>query len=518
MLEHAYIQWPIELTVLRHSASHAHSAGGLDYYNVQTYINEGYLAEADVRRAATNLFAARMKLGILDMPEAQPFQIDALQHLDSAFHRQLSYEAAQQGMVLLKNDNKVLPLAAAALTGIAVIGPNADNPDVLYGNYQGTPPYLITPRMGLELALPSAVITYTPGCYNVACANQSGFAAAIAAANNASINAIVAIMGIDQTQEAEGHDRFNISLPGQQTPLIQQLSSIAKRRGIPFVLGLINGGPLAITWEMQNVDAILEVGYASQSTGSAFADILLGKYSPAGKLAVTWPATETDLPPFPEMAMAPNATAGTPGRTYRYSTATPLLPFGHGLTYSTWSFTGLGLPDTINPCADLPIAVTVTNTGGVDSGEVVQVYVSIDNQDDPLAPLVSLAAFERVFVAAGATTTLNFTIAPRNYAAVNESAAATFGQQFAVPDEEFGSVVSGSAFGLSRDYHTEAISNGAGPIGWDDMFQVRPGAVRIWVGSGQQGYAPGILGETIISGSQPVNLAECDIAMRATRQ
>lgn len=307
-----------------------------------------------MRTAAARLFAARIELGLLDPPEASNF-LEDLRELDSDANRAASADAARQGIVLMSNPRGTLPLALGTLPGVAIIGPNADNAAVLLGNYEGTPPYIVTLRAGLVRAFGgnATAVPFAAGCANVPCANTSGFAAAIAAAASPAAGAVVAVVGLDQTQEAEGLDRVNISLPGQQLALLQVRSGrrsgewllaslelglprgqtqallpVARTRGVPFIVALVTGGPVDVSWALANADAVLLVGYASQSAGDAFADVLGGRFAPAGRLAVTWPRSVADLPPMPDMALPPNATAGSPGRTYRYAQAPPLLPFG----------------------------------------------------------------------------------------------------------------------------------------------------------------------------------------------
>jgi hypothetical protein len=391
----------------------------------------------------------------------------------------------------------------------------ARSPGVLVGNYNGTAPYLITPRAGLADALAplGGTVVYAPGCTSgVSCTSSDGFAAALAAAAQASV--VVGVFGINQSVEAEGHDRASLDLPGLQLALITQLAAAAAARGVPFVLCLINGGPLdvAVPQASPAVPSILLVGYASQSTGAALADILLGRYAPAGKLAVTWwRNASTDLPDFADMGMQAGP-AGSPGRTYRYNTVPPLYPFGHGLTYTNWSYAGLAIAPPATACGNTTLTLSLANTGGVDSSEVVQVYVQLPDDAAYPAPRLALVEFDRVWVPAQAGTQLSFTLPPRAVARVNASAAATFGQDFALARTNPDDALSGRAYGLARDYHAESLAAGGGPIGWDDMWAVLPGTVTLWVGSGQPGTgAPGVRGTFTVPGTGPVNLAQCTV-------
>lgn len=385
------------------------------------------------------------------------------------------------------------------------------------GNYNGTTPYLITPRMGLQALLGplGATISYAKGCSSgVSCNSTDGFAAALSLATSPSTKLVVGVFGIDQSVEAEGLDRASLDMPGYQLQLISELAAAAAARGVPFVLALINGGPLDVSMPLASpaVPAMLLVGYASQSAGTAMADILFGRYAPAGKLAVTWwRNASTDLPDFADMGMLPNATTGNLGRTYRYNEVVPLLPFGFGLTYTNWSYS-LNVAPPATPCGNTTLTVDIVNIGAVDSSEVVQVYILLSANEDYPAPRVALMEFEREWVPAKSGSQLTFTLPPRALARVNASAAASFGQDFAMTRTRHDDALSGRAFGLTRDYHAEAAAAGAGPIGWDDMFAIVPGTASVWVGSGQPGTGvAGAQASFVIPGSTITNLAQCAI-------
>ena len=496
-------------TALAMKAGVDQDGGGTEFSTAAArLVADGLLTDADVRRAATRLFRARLALGLLDPPEAAPYvDVAPEDFLDTDAHRAAAYEAAQQGLVLLKNVGGALPVSAAALRRVAVVGPNADVPSTLYGNYQGTPPYLITPYAGLAAALPGVAVVTAPGCATVACPNASGFAAALAAAATADL--VVAVFGIDQTVEAEGKDRDDLSLPGMQLPLLQALAEATSSRGARFVLVLMTGGPLDVSWAAAapTVPSIILAGYGSQSAGPALADALLGVFAPAGKLAVTWHANaSTDLPAFPDMGMRPaGGAAGSPGRTFRYSTAAPTYAFGHGLTYSTFAYSGAAAtpPPAADACAGAAVRATLTNAGSVASADVVQLYIAWPAADaDYPAPQLELVAFERLPVLApGARAPVAFDLSPRAYSRVNASAAATFAQDFAAGPP---GAASGVAFGLP-DWRQGA----SGPIGWDDMFAIAPGAARLWLGSGQPGTGAAGLWLDFPITSPLTNLASC---------
>ena len=500
--------------------------GGTDYDNLPALVanaTEG-LTDAVVRKAATRLFRARISLGILDPPQSQPWSdLDVPSLLDTDYHRALSLDAATQGIVLLVNNKATLPLSLSTIRKVAVIGPNADVPSTLYGNYEGTPPYLITPRMGMIAALGGDdSVYYASGCDLVSCNNSNGFASAVSAASQPDADAVLLVLGIDQSVEREGTDRVNLTLPGMQIDLANVVCSAASVRSVPCIIVYITGGPLSDSFPATSplVSSLILLGYASQSAGTALANVIFGVSPPAGKLAVTWPASLNDIPPMGDMNMRPNITSSTPGRTYRFNARKPLFAFGYGLTYTTWNYFNLSLPTApVPPCAGIPLSFTLQNKGKVDSPQVVQIYVSYPSppvgSDTP--PLVSLAEFDRVFVPAGGLMLLNFTLTPRSLALVNSTSASNFGQDFSMsgPSSQ-ASALSGAAFGVDKNYHEAARLKGNN-IGWDDLFFLPTGVpIRIWVGSSQPGgQGPGTEGvEGVISLSGTgggVNLASCDL-------
>lgn len=502
--------------------------GGTDYDNLPALVanaTEG-LTDEVVRKAATRLFRARIGLGILDPPESQPWtDLDIPSVLDTEAHRAMSLDAATQGIVLLVNNKATLPLSRSSLRKVAVVGPNADVPSTLYGNYEGTPPYLITPRMGMVAALggDDSSVYFASGCDTVSCNNNSGFADAVNAASQPDADAVIVVLGIDQTVEREGTDRANLTLPGLQIDLADAVCTAASTRSVPCIVVYITGGPISDSWPVTSplVSALVLLGYASQSAGTALANVLLGVSPPAGKLAVTWPMSLNDVPPMVDMNMRPNSTSGTPGRTYRFNARKPLFGFGFGLSYSSWNYFNLSLPTTpVPPCAGIQLSFTLQNKGLVDSPQVAQIYISYPSQPSGSAspPIVSLAEFDRVWVPAGGLLFLNFTLTPHSLALVNASTASTFGQDFSMSNPSSQeSALSGAAFGVDRNYHEAALVKETS-IGWDDMFFLPTGVpIRIWVGNSQPGQqgpgSEGVEGVVSLAGStgEGVNLATCDL-------
>ncbi|RLM58474.1 putative beta-D-xylosidase 7 [Panicum miliaceum] len=296
-------------------------------------IRQGKMSEKDVDKALTNLFAVRMRLGHFDGDPrgSKPYGGLGAADVCTAEHRSLALEAAQDGIVLLKNDVGILPLDRSAVGSAAVIGHNADNPLVLSGNYFGPACETTTPLKGLQSYVKN--VRFLAGCNSAAC----GFAATGQAAALASSSEYVFLfMGLSQDQEKEGLDRTSLLLPGKQQSLITAVASAAKR---PVILVLLTGGPVDITFAQSNpkIGAILWAGYPGQAGGLAIARVLFGDHNPSGRLPVTWYPEDFTKVPMTDMRMRADPATGYPGRSYRFYTGKTVYKFGYGLSYSKFS-------------------------------------------------------------------------------------------------------------------------------------------------------------------------------------
>jgi beta-glucosidase len=229
---------------------------------------------------------------------------------------------------------------------------------------------------------------------------------AVAAAEQA--DAVVMFLGLTPRLEGEemrveldgfrGGDRTTLGLPDAQERLLQRIVDVGK----PTVLVLLNGSALAVNWAQDRVPAILEAWYAGQAAGTAIADVLFGDYNPGGRLPVTFYRSVDDLPPFEDYAME--------GRTYRFFRGTPLYPFGHGLSYTTFEYSALQTSaDTVAPDGQVTVRVDVTNTGTRRGDEVVQLYVEHLGSAVP-RPIRDLRGFQRVTLDPGERTTVELVL------------------------------------------------------------------------------------------------------------
>ncbi len=390
---------------------------GCAYEALVAAVEQGLLDEADIDRSVKRLFTARFQLGMFDPPERVPYAQIPYSVVDCAEHRALALETARESMVLLKNDG-VLPLARD-LRSIAVIGPNADDAQVLLGNYHGTPSASVTPLEGIRRKVGEGVeVTYAPGC-DIRRPARDGFDAAVKIAQDADL--AVMVLGLSQRIEGEEGqeegvgageistgDRTSIELPEVQQALLEAVHAT----GTPVVLVLLNGSALAISWAAAHVPAILEAWYSGEEGGTAIADVLFGDYNPAGRLPVTFYAATADLPPFDDYTMQ--------GRTYRYFEGAPLFPFGHGLSYTRFEYCDLRVePSMMAALEPVTVSVTVKNLGERAGDEVVQLYVR-DVETSVLAPRHHLEGFTRVHFEPGEEKVIVFTLEPRQLSLVRE--------------------------------------------------------------------------------------------------
>src|SRR5215469_12036598 len=239
---------------------------------------------------------------------------------------------------------------------------------------------------------------------------------AIAAARNA--DAVIAVVGITSQLEGEempvnepgflGGDRTSIDLPQPEEELVKGIAAIGK----PLAVVLVNGSALAVNWINEHANAVLEAWYPGEEGGAAVAETLSGKSNPAGRLPVTFYTGVDQLPNFEDYGMA--------NRTYRYFAAKPLYPFGYGLSYTTFGYSNLTLPQAaISPGDPLNASVTVTNAGKVAGDEVVQLYLKFP--EVPGAPIRALRGFQRVHLEPGASQKVDFRLNPRDLSMVTEA-------------------------------------------------------------------------------------------------
>lgn len=355
------------------------------FYHLKKAVEEGLVTESRLDEALVSLFTARMKLGVLDRKEENPYDKIPYTVVDSEPMRRLNREAAARCVVLLKNEGGLLPLDKTKLKTIGVIGPNANNRRALVGNYEGTASRYWTVLEGLQEYLGEEVrVMYSEGCHLCrdtieGCADKNDRISEVRGVCEYS-DVVVVCLGLDAGLEGEDGDASNaygsgdkpdLRLPGLQ----EEILKAAWESGKPTILVLLSGSALAVNWADQHVPAILQGWYPGAEGGRAIAEILFGERCPEGKLPVTFYHSSEELPDFADYSMK--------GRTYRYMEQEALYPFGYGLSYTEFTYENVRSDSAVLTKEGVTLRATVKNTGKVAGGETVQAYVKICGEKMP---------------------------------------------------------------------------------------------------------------------------------------
>jgi beta-glucosidase len=460
------------------------------------------LTTADtVATAFRRLFAARIKLGMLDPPDSVPYNNVSFDVCASSPHIALARNAAQKAMALHQNRGDVLPLSPKDLAGdgsLVLIGPTSDNANNLLGNYAAAstagPGMAVSILSGLQNWAASdssnngvssgkiGKISHAKGCADVTCGSTAGFAEAVALAKNAKATVLVLgtrVSGNNKQDpagpcssvvacEGEAHDRNSTVFGGHQYELAAELAK--SRTGVPLICVFVHGAAMTLGNLRDSCDAILDAGFPGTQGGNGLADVVFGAVSPAGRAATTWYLNDDDLPKFGEMDLYEGK-----GLTYRhYDSSKAPIAFGSGLSYTTFSYSNLKINQTsITHCETVGVTVEVRNAGSVDSDEVVQLYLTTPHASVP-APKVRLADFARVHIKAGAVATVELSVAPKAHSVVVDDVLGS--------DQKF----------------------------WEPTITVEGGSFSLYVGGGQPNSGVETL-EGAVSVSKGGLLSECDV-------
>ncbi|KAK2994896.1 hypothetical protein RJ640_001879 [Escallonia rubra] len=297
-------------------------------------VQQKKLSESEIDRALHNLFTVRMRLGLFNgSPNEQLMGNIRPDRVCTQENQDLALEAARNGIVLLKNSARLLPLLRTEAMSLAVIGPNANVTQTLLGNYEGPPCKNVTILQALQGYMKNTM--YHQGCNAVNCTSVAINEAVNIAKNT---DYVILVMGLDQSQERESHDRVDLVLPGKQKSLILSVAKAAKK---PIVLVLLSGGPVDVSFakDHKKIGSILWAGYPGEAGGIAIAEIIFGDQNPGGRLPMTWyPKDYIRIVQMTDMRMRPDPSTDYPGRTYRFYNGTKVFEFGHGLSYSNYIY------------------------------------------------------------------------------------------------------------------------------------------------------------------------------------
>lgn len=387
------------------------------YLSLVQLVKDKKVAEAALDRSVARVLKTKFLLGLFENPYVDENR--AVQVTNTAAHQALAAEAARRSIVLLKNQNNLLPLNRSTIKTLAVIGPNAER--VHLGGYSDNPGRGVSVLQGIKDKVGSQIkVTFAEGCkitkeggdWWADTSNLSDPAEdrklinqAVEVAKASDVALLVVGSNEDTNKEAWANnhlgDRDSLDLVGRQDDLVKAVMATGK----PVVVMLINSGPLSINYIAENVPAILEGFYLGQETGTAVADVLFGDYNPGGKLAVSFPRSVGQLPIY--YNQKPSARRG-----YLFTSKDPLYPFGFGLSYTTFSYSAPTLSASqMKTDGSTKVSVTVTNTGKIAGDEIVQMYIR-DVVSSVTRPIKELKDFRRISLKPGESKVVEFTITP----------------------------------------------------------------------------------------------------------
>ncbi|HZQ42028.1 MAG TPA: glycoside hydrolase family 3 C-terminal domain-containing protein [Acidobacteriaceae bacterium] len=392
-------------------------------------VDKMLISEETIDRSLIRSITGRVLLGDFDPMEQNPYSNIPVSCLESPEHRELCREAGRQSVVLFKNENSTLPLHAKGIQKIAVIGPMAATCQL--GNYSGKPLDRVSPLDGilsrfgiqapasltqteqtnnqaprgakytgpasLEFTGGTTHVSYAIGCTVTGEKDDTLMQAALEAAKGA--DAVLVFAGDDEQIDREGHDRDFLHLPGAQHDLIQAVYAANPKT----ILVISSNCPVSVLWEQENLPAIVGGIFLGGQQGDALADVIFGDYNPGGKVSMTWYRHTSDLPDFDSYNIRY-------GRTYLYYQGVPLYPFGHGLSYTAFDYSGLKVSaDALKAGGSLSVQMQVRNSGKREGDEIVQFYVRVSG-GTVQRPVKQLVGFERVHLAAGESRTVHFVL------------------------------------------------------------------------------------------------------------
>ena len=418
--------------------------GGKAYAELIDAVHRGLVSEAMVDSACARILRMKFEMGLFEKPYVD---VKAAAQVGSADNAAVALDAARKLVTLLKNQAGTLPLRKDVC--VAVVGPNADNVYNMLGDYTSPQPdgKVKTILMGIRDKVGADHVEYVKGCA-IRDTLHTDIPAAVAAAKRADV-VVVAVGGssardfktsykatgaaeaditsVSDMDSGEGYDRATLTLLGRQ----QELLAALRQTGKPLVVVYIEGRPLDKSWAAAHADALLTAYYPGQEGGQAIADVLFGDYNPAGRLPISVPVGEGQLPVYY------NKRAPKP-HNYVEMSAAPLYPFGYGLSYTRFAYSNL----SVTPQgSDYLVSFDVQNVGDRDGEEVAQLYLH-DQVASVSQPMLQLRHFARVAIKKGATRRVSFTVTPEDLSIVNRE------MQTVVEPGDFDVMVGGSSDNL----------------------------------------------------------------------
>jgi len=399
--------------------------GGNAYLQLIDAVKNGIVQESVLDSAVSRVLRLKFEMGLFENPYMEPK--DAKLHVRTTEHIDVALKAARQSVVLLENKNDILPVNQEQISSVAVIGPNADTQYNMLGDY--TAPQaesnIVTVREGIESKIGKSAVKYVRGCA-IRDTSWNEIPEAARAASEADLAVVVvggssardfettfketgaAVAGDDYLSDmdaGEGFDRATLDLLGYQLKLLKAV----KATGTPVIVIYIQGRPMNMNWAAENADALLTAWYPGQEGGNALADVIFGEYNPAGRLPVTIPRHEGQIPVYYNKR-------NPKGHGYIDVPSTPLYSFGYGRSFSQFEYDNLTVEQKDE--FEFEVKFTVTNTGDYDGDEVVQLYLR-DNFAQVVPPVKQLKHFKRVFLKKGETKSISFFLSKDDLSFIN---------------------------------------------------------------------------------------------------
>ncbi len=373
-------------------------------------VKSGRIASALVDDAVRRILRLKYELGLFERPTVDEGREAAV--LMAPEHLALSLEAARRSIVLLKNEKGLLPLSKD-LKRIAVLGELAESQDDPMGSWscEGEAGSVVSILKGVRAKWPNAKVTFATGAGPLRPADPKTIASAVKAAKGA--ETVIVVAGEKRDMSGEAASRTDLGLPGGQQELLKALH----KERIPYVLVLMNGRPLALSWEAEHAPAIVESWQLGTRHGDAVADVLSGDFNPEGRLTATFPRSVGQIPLY-----YASRNTGRPGNDQKWSSRyidspnTPLYPFGYGMSYTTFEYEGLKVaPDRASLTGSITVTATVRNKGERDGVECVQLYVR-DVAGSRTRPVRELKGFKKVTLKSGESRAVTFRLTAKDLA------------------------------------------------------------------------------------------------------
>jgi len=403
--------------------------------NIKSLLEEKKISQEEIDNSVRNILRVKFRLGLFDNPFINPEAQKSILEPASLEHAR---KVARESVVLLKNIKNTLPLSTG-ISSVAIIGPLADSPRDQLGTWclDGNAENSVTPLKALREVLGDKKVTFVAGLTYSRDKKTDQFSKAVAAAKKS--DAIIFFGGEEWILSGEGQCRGEINLPGAQSELIAELVKTGK----PVILVVMAGRPLAIGKEIEETGAVLYAWHGGTMAGPAIADLLFGKESPSGKLPVTFvkgsgqipfyyyrdntgrPATPQSWTPIDSIPVEnPQTSLGYKSFQLDYG-FTPLLPFGFGLSYTTFTYSDLSLSAlSMKTDGSIVVKAKVANTGNMDGDEIVQLYIR-DRVGSITRPIKELKGFKRIHIKKGESADVEFTLKGEDLAFFNGKITAT---------------------------------------------------------------------------------------------